>query len=252
MAKPLQKRKKTRHLYVRPSAVESEIDGVLAQGFAEAIRRARVKDPASLGFLRPESLVHLIREAARAGKAAESQTLLLLLLGRCEANLRGVIKSYGVPNPEELRQDILQHFAMMFAQDAVEGEEKLDFFECRFNRAFRALRIGFYNYEAALTNRTAAELQEDSVESVDDDQEPTPAQTDFWRASRMESRIYARQVAEFLQTLPERERRAVIMCRLWGLTQEEVARRLGVKTVRTVYNLLKRADEKLSTIKEDL
>lgn len=250
MARPLTRvQKKTGNIYARPKAIEAEIDRALNDGFADAIRRARIRGEASPDYVHPECLVHLVREAKRAGKDRESETFLRLLLARCEANLRGTIRNDGISNPEQLRDDILQHLAMKFAQDAVEGSGRLDYFECRFNSAFRALRIDFYNREAALANRSAAV---DSGEDLADDEEANDTtDSGFWRSSNMEDRIFAKQVAAFLEKLPADERQAIIMCRVWNLTQEDAARRLGV-SVKTIYNRLTRADLKLASIKEDI
>jgi RNA polymerase sigma factor (sigma-70 family) len=250
MARPLTRiQKKTGKIYVRPKAIEAEIDRALKEGFASATRRARTRDEHSPDYVHPECLVHLIREAKRAGKDRESEAFLLLLLARCEANLRGTIRNDGIPNPEQLREDILQHLAMKFAQDAVEGGGRLDYFECRFNSAFRTLRIDFYNREAALANRNAAA---DSGEELADEEEANDTtDSGFWRSSSMEDRIFARQVAAFVQKLPADERQAVIMCRVWNLKQEDAAQRLGV-SVKTIYNRLNRADLKLASIKEDV
>jgi RNA polymerase sigma factor (sigma-70 family) len=252
MARPLTRvQKKTEKIYVRPKAIEAEIDRALKDGFSDAIRRARVRDEASPDYVHPECLVHLIRETKRAGKDRESEAFLQSLLARCEANLRGTIRDDGIPNPEQLRDDILQHLAMKFAQDAVEGGGRLDYFECRFNSAFRTLRIDFYNREAALVNRSAVESKEPGEDLIDDVDGNHAPDTGFWRSSRMEDRIFAKQVAAFLGQLPADERKAVIMCRVWNLTQEDAARRLGV-SVRTIYNCLTRADLKLASIKEDV
>jgi RNA polymerase sigma factor (sigma-70 family) len=252
MARPLTRvSKKTGKTYVRFRAIEAEIDRALNDGFTEAIRRARIKDTASPDYVHSECLVHLIRETKRAGKDRESEGYLQLLLMRCEANLKGTIRNDGIPNPEQLRDDILQHLAMKFAQDAIEGADRLDYFEVRFNSGFAALRIDFYNREAALTNRSAAESYETDEDLSDPAEANQPSDSGFWRSSRMEDRIFAKQVAAFLKTLPHDERQAVIMCRVWNLTQEDAARRLGV-SVKTIYNRLTRADLKLASIKEDV
>ena len=127
MARPLTRvKKKTGETYTRPADVEARIDRVLALGFPEVLRRARVTDRASPDYLCSECLVHFVREARRMGWDRESEVLLLLLLERCRVNLRGTIRQDGMPNPEQLRDEILQHLAMKFAEDAVEGSTWLD------------------------------------------------------------------------------------------------------------------------------
>ena len=53
----------------------------------------------------------------------------------------------------------------------------LDYFECRFNSAFRTLRIDFYNREAALANRSAAidSGEEPADEHDEQDEHDVPA-----------------------------------------------------------------------------
>jgi RNA polymerase sigma factor (sigma-70 family) len=251
MARKLVKKiKKTGQLYARPIAVEEKIDCALVGGFTEAIRRARIRDQTSSDFIVSECLVYLIREAKRTGKDRESETLLQLLLGRCEANLKGTIRNDGIPNPEQLRDDILQHLATKFALDAVEGSGRLDYFECRFNRAFAALRIDFYNREAALSNQTVAEISYAGDDLAGDEHANDIVDSGSWHSSSVENHLFAKQVAAFVDRLPTEERQAIILCRVWNLTQEDAAQRLGV-SVKTIYNRLKRADQKLASIKED-
>lgn len=250
MARPLTRRKKSNGaLYERPPNVEAEIDRALTHDFSEAVRRARISDSGSPEFLRPETLVHLIREAKRGGHDRESFALLELLLERCRVNLRGTIRNDGIREAEDLRGDILQSFALMFAEDAVEAGTELDFFECRFNSAFATLRIDLYNHEVARENKSVPDISEDGEESSEDRQGQDASSSDFWRSSRIENRIFLRQVAELLATMPAEQRQAVVMCRIWGVTQEEAARRAGVD-VRTIRYRLKRADKHLSSIKE--
>ena len=249
MARPLTRvSKKTGELYIRSVDVEAQIDRALTTGFPEALRRATINDRTSQEYLYSESLVHLVREAKRTGWDRESEALLLLLLERCEANLRGTIRQDGVPNAQQLRDEILQHLAMMFAEDAVEGGTWLDYYECRFNDAFASLRIDFYNREVGQVNRSVPETAESGEELAGDSDDG--AASDFWGASRLEDHVYARQVADFLKTLPPDEYQAVVLCRLMNLTQEDAAGRLGV-SVKTIYNRLTRADLKLARIKED-
>lgn len=251
MARPLTRvNKKTGKTYTRPAEVEAQIDRVLALGFAEALRRAKVIDRASPDYLYSECLVHLVRETMRTGRDREGEAFLLQLLERCRANLRGTIQEDGVPNAQQLRDEILQHLAMMFAEDAVEGSTWLDYYECRFNGAFRALRIDFYNHEVGQANRIVPDTSEsgEDIEADIDGEDGSMPNSSI--PSQLDDHVYARQVADFLKTLPPDEYQAVVLCRLMNLTQKEAARRLGA-SVKTIYNRLTRADLKLARIKED-
>ena len=70
--------------------------------------------------------------------------LLPPLLARCEAMLIRKIPDRSRPNAIDIREEILGEFSVLFAEDGSgENPDQLDFFECRFNRAFRYFRIDF-------------------------------------------------------------------------------------------------------------
>ena len=83
-----------------------------------------------------------------------------------------------------------------------------------------------------------------------DEHEKNIADSGSWRSSNMENHLFAKQVAAFVDTLPLDERQAIVLCRVWNLTQEDAAKQLGV-SVKTIYNRLRRADQKLVSIKEN-
>ena len=69
-------------------------------------------------------------------------TVLRILLGRCEANLLVKVPDGGMPDAASLRQQILEDLTDLFVTEGTgDFPDELDFYECRFNRAFRALRI---------------------------------------------------------------------------------------------------------------
>lgn len=68
--------------------------------------------------------------------------LLSTLLAHCEKNLRATVPDGRLLNAAEVRDDILGEFGVLFTEDGSAGHlDVLDYFECRFNRAFLTLRI---------------------------------------------------------------------------------------------------------------
>jgi hypothetical protein len=58
--------------------------------------------------------------------------------GRCEAILFKRIHDKSRPNAAAIREEILGEFGVLFAEDGSgQNPDELDFYECRFNRAFR-------------------------------------------------------------------------------------------------------------------
>ncbi|TBG96062.1 RNA polymerase sigma factor [Rhizobium leguminosarum] len=248
MASPLTRIKvrSSGDLYTRPTLVEAEIDHVMGLSKAERQRRGREQDPASGEFLRPETLVHLLRADLRQG--GDGSPYLLTLIKRCQGNLRGTIHP-NVPQAPQLRQEILQEFSLAFTREVANGSDELDFFECHFNSAFRSLRTNMFNEHMARMRRLAPQLIEPDDERSDVDIAASGSATDIWRPQQGEDAVYLREVAAFIMTFPPDERKAIALCRIKGLTQKEAGLELGVDE-RTIRNLLARADAKLASIKE--
>lgn len=166
MAIPLTKRSKEGAVYVRPAVVESNIDGTLGQETEELIRRARVPDRHSAEYLRSECLVHVIRHAIRSGDDSRYNSLLPILLLRCEANLNSKISQH-VPNADYVREEVLGEFSVLFAGEAEDDPpDELDYYEVRFNHAFRTLRCEVLRRECKNTNR--AKVLSDGSETDDE------------------------------------------------------------------------------------
>lgn len=245
MASPLTRIKvrSNKDLYTRPTLVEAEIDHVLTLSPNERRRRGKEQNPSSGEFLRSETLVHLLRLDLRQG--GDGTPYLVTLIQRCQGNLRSTIHR-DVPQAQQLRQEILQEFALAFTREVAEGGDELDFFECKFNSAFRSLRTNMFN---AHMDRVAKLAPQQAEGGRDEEGAATGVVPDVWASQRGEDAAYLREVAAFVMTFPPDERKAIALCRIKGLTQKKAGLELGVDE-RTIRNLLARADAKLASIKE--
>jgi hypothetical protein len=224
--------------------VEAEIDHVMALPLAERRRRGQVQNPSSGEFLRSETVVHLLRLDLREG--GDGGPYLQTLIKRCEANLRSAIHP-SVPQAVQLRKEILQEFALLFVGEVQDGGDELDFFECKFNSAFRGIRTNIFN---AHITRIGHEAPEPSGPGGENDEGGSGGVVvDVWRAPQAEDALFVQQVRALVMTFPPNERKAIALCRIRGLTQAEAGLKIGV-TERTIRNLLARADAKLASIKE--
>jgi hypothetical protein len=173
------------------------------------------------------------------------------LLVRCEAILLKTVPDGTLRDAEAVREEILSSFQLLFTDDAT--EDALDYYECRFGRAFKALRID--HVRAEITRRK--ELTDLPEVSKADGDTMLDEET-LTRLSRMarigtsqEDRAYLPQVLKAVNDLPPDQRRAVVLRRIIGHEEEVVAKMCKVKG-RTVRNRLSGADERLKKLKEDL
>jgi hypothetical protein len=139
MIRPLTKKDQSGNLYTRPSEIQTAIDAAIQQDIATLRQRAVVSKRDSPDFIATECLVHIIREARRRHDEHSMSVLLPSLLARCEATLKNKILDSDMPNASEIREEILGEFSLLFVEDGSGcNPDELDFFECRFNLAFRS------------------------------------------------------------------------------------------------------------------
>jgi hypothetical protein len=259
MARPLTKYSKEGALYTRPPAVEANIDGALLIDLPTLRGRLLVTDKAAPDYLRSECLVHLVRDAHRSGDVTRRDGVFTVLLGRCEAILKAKI-SDRLPNAGELRELVLSELGELLIADGTgDHPDELDFYECRFNLAFRTLRIDVVTRELDEVNR-AANLPEERDSGEPDAYEDAFARVSeaFQTPATQQRALFLEDLLKAIKALPPDERKAVILIHFLGYDEESdksdkvTAATLCNCTGRTIRNRLSRAAAKLAhCFKED-
>lgn len=263
MARPLTRANVGGELYARPTAVEAQIDVAVCFSPSELQTRLSIIDRKAAGYLRSECLVHLVREGRQSDDQQLMNAVLPVLLGRCEANLLVTVPDGGMPDAANLRQEILDDLADLFVTDGTgDFPDELDFYECRFNKAFRALRIDAVRRDERRRKRSIP------VVSLPPSEEASGPNADEDALARMPGafKILPTQewnalrgpLVEAISALPPDERDAVILVRVLGYKvesedpEEKTAATRCNCTGRTIRNRLKRAAVKLSQFEEYL
>jgi hypothetical protein len=267
LARPLTKTKNDGTVYQRPQEVEARIDEALRLAPAGLLARLQITDRNHPAWLSSEVLVHLLRQEFRRQRQTGSQgnmgEMLDALLSRCMANLLAKVPDDALADASDVRQKILDGLTDLFLDDGTGTRpDELDLYECKFNLAFRTLRIdavrsAFRRHEKEVPVR---ELAPDGASALETDEEvlariseelclPPPQERDAFRVTLVEA----------IEDLPTDERRAVVLVYVMGYQEESddpaevTAATLCNCTGRTIRNRLKRAAEKLSRVlKEDL
>jgi len=260
MARALTKRKKDGSLYKRPPEIEAAIDLALKWKLERQLISARIRSRDDQDFMTIECLLHIIREAQRNDDRRAVNTLLPELLRRCEALLFVKIQRSEFANADDLCGDVLQNFCELLAKDGAESDsDLLDFYECRFNLAFRGIRVARIREEVAFTSETVP-----MPEPVDDAEGSLSADDVLARLSEaarvpamQDENLYMADLRDAIYALPEDECKAVVLCRHLGYNiesenpdEQTAATKCGV-TGRTIQNRLARAAKKLVRFKED-
>ena len=242
--------------YTRPPTVECEIAGALRDDLPALKRRLLVTDRGSSDYLRSECLVHLYRDAQRRRDDHRRDAVLLALLPRCEAILKVKISDQ-LPNADCLREDVLSKFSELLASDGTgKRPDELDFYECRFNLAFRTLRIDAVRQEIDQAERTV-DLPDhrEEVELEADEDILARISESFQVPETQQNSVFLKEVLETIDTLPPDQRTAVVLCLKYGYKEESddpnevTAATLCNCTGRTIRNRLSRAATKLAKLK---
>lgn len=263
MAKPLTKTQTGGAPYARPVEVEVQIDEAIQLPLPDLRARLLITNRDDPSYLRHECLAHLVRQGRRSGDQALISAVLPVLLGRCEANLLVKVPDGQLPDAGRVRQEILDEFSELFVMDgSVERPDELDYYECKFNRAFRSLRIDAVRREVSRLKhivdlidlprseaRGEPDAYEDAFARVSDAFKILPTQE--WDAFR-------EPFLKAIEALPPDERDAVILVHVLGYKEEsenrdeETAATRCDCTGRTIRYRLTRAASKLSRFKEYL
>jgi hypothetical protein len=257
MAPPLIKKNAQGNVYTRPSAVEAQIDEVAKLSPPELKARLDVRNTKQEGFLRSETLVHLLRRGIATGSMEIFNVILPVLLKRCEKTLeRRIFNS--LPSADELREDILGQFAELLASDG-RGDipDELDFYECRFNSAFRTFWINCVR-EVGHLGQFAVVESEEELDDISSNEAAPKYISDSLHNDTPETRLRLQQLLKAIETLPKTERDAVVLVHIMGFKEEsndlneETAATKCKCTGRTIRNRLASAAAKLARFQEDL
>ncbi len=262
MAHALTKMDQNGNLYTRPASVEAKINGALEQDLPTLLRRSEVTKQSDPDFLPLECLVHLIRHFRRQDNQHAMSILMPVLLRRCESILKSKVPDDFVPMAEEVREEILGEFSVLFAEDdPARGTNELDYYECKFFHAFRTFRLPIIEAARAHCEPLISLPAEDqSGEEPDAEEFFSRLSETFQQQATQINYVRRNQVLRAVEDLPRDQAKAVLLCYFFGFAEESedpsetTAATLCGVTGRTIRNRLQRAIKTLSEIlkKEDL
>lgn len=211
MSRPLRKCRLDGTPYFRRDEVEAEIQALADVSHGELERRAALWPAGSPGFLSPEALLYLVRNAAPSAHRERLTEKLLFRLARrvpAIANTGGDTVSLTKMN---IREDVFDHFVDLLLSDRKEYDDRLDYYEINFNRAVawdrRDANARHWKHE----NRTA-EIEDDDGE-VSTKVEAAAGEYDPFNAEELDKKDYRLLLDDAIDSLPEFQRRIVLMWR---------------------------------------
>ena len=228
---------------VRPPEVEREIAALVVLPDGEILQRARIVEPDEPGYIRSESLVHLVRRDLRGETRQLVDGLTQALLRRCELNMSRSVTGFKEPTRSQVREEILDRFILALLDPATEP----DWFEVRFNRQFKFLRID------VCRRFQRGHLKPLDAEEPDEDEDGEAIDLLPSGGLSQEQGLLLKQA---LDLLPEEERKIFLLHRHLGLPissknedDDTITKVMGLSE-RTVRYRLRSAEERFAALEE--
>ncbi len=151
---PLRKVSLEGEIYTRTSEVTAELDKLLRLPLAEQAALCDITDEKSANFVRSECLVHLVRALRGMPESHEFERLYKALLKRLAQRLPRAEIAKAVKLKEQNIQDVVLGKCIHFlAADRASYDERLDYFEVRFESALCRLLDTAFKTEGRRTKR---------------------------------------------------------------------------------------------------
>lgn len=238
MSRPLRKHRPDGTPYFRRNVVEAEIQVLAGISAAEFERRAKLWQAKDPEFVSPEALLYFVRNAAPGAHREKLTEQLLVRLARrvpAIANAGGDTVSLTKMN---VREEVCDHFVDILLSDRKQYDDRLDYYEVNFNGAVAADRRDANARHWKHENRTT-ELENEEGE-VSAEVEST-VKYDPFDADELDKKDYRLLLDEAIESLPEFQRRIVVMWRQ-GIPIES-----NDSSVESISTVLKKSERTIRT-----
>lgn len=251
------KRKKEGTTYVRPPEIEAALLRLYELPIEEVAARAATNDPSDPEYVPPECLVHFVRQSKANGDTAVYEKIFELLFERLRALVPvrqrrtedgGRFATNVVEM--EIQEQVLNNFTELLCLDRDGYEERLDYYEVKFNGAVKNLRLTAQRlrkrakrHKSLIAHDESGEMPVEIEEAIHRFRNSNSEETDDF--------LFRERMAHAIRALPDDERAVIQLIQGTDFTLEQMAEVLNC-TERTVRNRRDRAAAKLSAaLKEE-
>ena len=134
-------------LYRRPKDIEESLVALSQLTAVDAVQRCRIEDSDDPDYVSSECLLHFVRQASFANDENAFREMFMLLNKRVlravpvfARRVTGLDKPAVKASDLEIQELVVSAFHKMLCADRVAYNERLDYFEIRFNSAMARLR----------------------------------------------------------------------------------------------------------------
>lgn len=249
---PLTKRKADGTLYQRPDIIEPLLAGLANLPRNVLLERARIRDRKHPDYLPSECLLYFVRRSRRDNSDAWFEQLYKILIERVLRSVprAEISKDSSSLSSERIRNAVFDRFVEMLAKDRKEPDDKLDFFEVRFDLAVKRLRLDAQDRVWQEESRTAS-LDDESSGTSDDAAQATT--TSLLDAELLSDPLFRTRFHRAIEALPIEQRRTIhLLLSGWQIDSSDPSVMTIVKALKcsekTVRNYRDRALKALGAL----
>lgn len=218
MAEPLRKLKDDGSPYTRPPDVEASIDALRGLPRAELAERCRISDPKHLSYVKSECVLHFVRQAKAGNNDRHFEALFRILRTRVQYALPAVDRSVEEGESAlvqasaiEIRDAVLFRFQEFLCQDRAGYDDRLDYFEIRFDGAIANLRRTARRKTWREENRSQPLSYDDKTSEMSSEVEDALARFNPQLPEKIDDPAYRKRFATAIDSLREDQRRVIVL-----------------------------------------
>lgn len=249
MTAALRKQKPDGTVYTRLPGTETLITILAQLGRDEILARCAIRQRADPQYVSSECLLHLVRASRADNSNAWFERLYKILYDRVLRALPRADAADGRTSSltrELIRDQVSERLAEMLAADRQDYEERLDFFEVRFDMALKRLRLDAQKQAWRDENRNRPIEYDDASGELSPEIEKAAGSANPFEGMEFRDEAFRLRLDAAIEALPPEQSRTIHMLMLEYTIQSDdpsvhtICKELGV-TRKTVWNYRDRA-----------
>ena len=198
--------------------MEASIDALLNFPRAELVERCRISDPSHPSYVKSECVLYFIRQAKSDNNDRSFEALFRILRIRVQRALPAVDRSAEEGESAlvqasaiEIRDAVLFRFQELLCLDRAGYDERLDYFEIRFDGAIANLRRTARRKTWKEENRSQPLSYDDETSELSSEVEDALARLNPQSPEKNDDPAYRKRFAAAIDSLSEDQRRVIVL-----------------------------------------
>jgi hypothetical protein len=249
LAAALRKQKPDGALYNRTPATEAQLSILGQLSRDEILARSQIRSRSDPGYVPSECLLHLVRASRADNSSAWFERLYKVLSARVLRALPAADSADGETSSltnERIRDKAYERFIEMLAGDRQTYDDRLDFFEIRFDMALKRLRLDAQKQVWRDDNRSQPISYDDDNGELSPEMERAAGSLNPFEGLEFDDEAFRLRLDAAIEALPLEQSRTIQMLMLdYQIHSEDpsaitICKVLG-KTPKTIWNYRDRA-----------